>query len=270
MDLSWQIGPVVLPAALLLVLASVLLALWLAKRLARPLGIDVEPRLWWLLGIAALSARLGFVWTYREAYLAAPLDMLDIRDGGWMPVAGIVGGWLAAAVLLPPRRPERRPVLTAFAAATGLWLAGTLALQWHGQQQARSLPALQLVAMDGSSVDLQSFRGQPVVLNLWASWCPPCRREMPVLARLQAERPDVHVVFANQGEGAAPVLRYLAAEQLQLRNLLFDPKASAGQAFGHRALPATYFFDREGRLVDARIGELSQATLAQRMRQLDR
>ncbi|KQP35454.1 TlpA disulfide reductase family protein [Pseudorhodoferax sp. Leaf274] len=265
MDLSLQLGPVVLPAALLLVLASALLASWLAQRLARPLGVDAEPRLWAVLLAALFCARLAFVWRYREAYLAAPLGMLDIRDGGWSPVAGIVGGWIAAAVLLPVRRPERKPVLRALAAATGLWLLGTLALQWHAVQQQRSLPALQLVAVDGSMVDLRSFRGKPVVLNLWASWCPPCRREMPVLQQLQASRPDVHVVFANQGESPARALQYLAGQQLQLHHVLFDPKASAGQAFGHRALPTTYFFDREGRLVDARIGELSQATLAQRL-----
>ncbi|RCW72463.1 TlpA disulfide reductase family protein [Pseudorhodoferax soli] len=266
--MSLQLGPVVLPAPVLLVLASTLLAFWLARRLARPLGVDTEPRLWGVLLAALLCARLAFVWNYREAYLAAPLSALDIRDGGWSPVAGIVGGWLATAVLLPVRRPERRPVLRALAAATGLWLAGTLALQWHGLQQQRSLPALLLVAVDGRTVDLRSFRGKPVVLNLWATWCPPCRREMPVLQQLQAERADVHVVFANQGESAARVLQYLAGQQLQLHHLLFDPKASAGQAFGHRALPTTYFFDREGRLVDARIGELSRATLAERLHRI--
>ena len=268
MDLSLQLGPVVLPAPLLLVLVSALLAFWLARRLARPLGVDPEPRLWGVLLAALLCARLAFVWSYRDAYLAAPLTVLDLRDGGWIPVAGIAGGWLAATVLLPVRRPDRRPVLRALAAGTMLWLVGTLALQWHGLQQQRSLPALQLVAADGRTVDLRSFRGQPVVLNLWATWCPPCRREMPVLQQLQAERPDVHVVFANQGESAARVLQYLAGQQLQLHHLLFDPKASAGQAFGHRALPATYFFDREGRLVDARIGELSRATLAERLRRV--
>lgn len=270
MDLSLQLGPLVLPAPLLLVLASTLLAVGLAHRLGRRAGIDAEPALWRVLLAALLAARIGFVWSYREAYLAQPLDMLDIRDGGWSPVAGIVGGWIAAAALLPRGRPARRPVLVALGAATGVWLLGTLALQWHGLQQQRELPALQLVAVDGRPVDLRSFRGQPVVLNLWATWCPPCRREMPVLQHAQAQRPDVQVVFVNQGESAARVLQYLAAQQLSIHNLLFDPRATAGQAFGHRALPATYFFDRDGRLVDARIGELSHATLMQRLERIAR
>ncbi|MFT3721799.1 prolipoprotein diacylglyceryl transferase family protein [Pseudorhodoferax sp.] len=270
MDLSLQLGPLVLPAAPLLLLGAVLLGFMLGQRLGRRHGVAVDAQLWWLLGISLLCARLAFVWSYREAYLAQPLDVLDLRDGGWSPVAGIVGGWLAAAALVPPRRPARRPVLAALTLASGLWLAGSLALQWHGLRQERTLPALQLATADGRSVDLRSFRGRPVVLNLWATWCPPCQREMPVLQQAQAQRPDVHVVFINQGESAARVLQYLSARQLNLRNLLLDPKASAGQAFGHRALPTTYFFDGAGRLVDARIGELSHATLARHLRQLGR
>lgn len=154
MDLSLQLGPLVLPAPLLLVLACTALAVWLARRLGRRAGVDAEPPLWRVLLAAVLAARIGFVWSYREAYLAAPLAMLDIRDGGWSPVAGIVGAWIAATAMLPRGRPARRPVLAALATATSVWLLGSLALQWHGLQQQRTLPALQLVAVDGGTVDL--------------------------------------------------------------------------------------------------------------------
>ena len=106
------------------------------------------------------------------------------------------------------------------------------------------------------------------MVNLWATWCPPCQREMPVLQKAQAARPDVHFVFVNQGESAQQVAAYLARSGLQLRNVLLDAKGDAGTALGHRALPTTLFFDAEGRLVDTRLGELSEASLAERLANL--
>ena len=112
--------------------------------------------------------------------------------------------------------------------------------------------------------------GQPLVVNLWASWCPPCRREMPVLAAAQQRTSGVRFVFANQGEDAAAVLRYLAAsnKELQLSNVVFDPTAALGRAVGSKALPTTLFYDATGRLVDTHLGELSAASLASKLQPL--
>lgn len=115
---------------------------------------------------------------------------------------------------------------------------------------------------------LAASKGKRVLVNLWATWCPPCQREMPVLQKAQAARPDVHFVFVNQGESAQQVAAYLARSGLQLRNVLLDAKGDAGTALGHRALPTTLFFDAEGRLVDTRLGELSEASLAERLANL--
>src|SRR3546814_7473677 len=68
--------------------------------------------------------------------------------------------------------------------------------------------------------------GEPMVVNLWATWCPPCRREMPVLAKAQEERGDVTFVFVNQGESESEIRDYLRESHLQLSNVLLDPFSS--------------------------------------------
>ena len=259
-----QIGPLVLPLQLLLVFATVALALFIGTRAGTRLGLDVEPVLFRVGVAAVIAARLAFVWQFRDAYLKSPLDILDIRDGGWSAEAGFIVAWLYALSASRSRLELRRPILMAMSAASVVWLAGTLAMAMAPVAGAK-LPQQPLAALDGSTVALSGFAGRPTVVNLWATWCPPCQREMPVLRQAQADHPDVNFVFLNQGESADKVNQYLARNQMQLRNVLLDAKGEMGTHFDQKALPTTLFFDASGRLVGTRIGELSQATLAQRL-----
>ena len=145
--------------------------------------------------------------------------------------------------------------------------AGMVAMALSAATQ-QPLPALVLAGLQGQPVALQQFAGKPVVLNLWATWCPPCRREMPVLAAAQQRHPDVHFVFANQGESAQKVQAFLAGDRLALDNVLLDAHGEVARHFGHRALPTTLFFDARGMLADVRIGEVSHATLTERLARL--
>src|SRR3546814_7917792 len=86
------------------------------------------------------------------------------------------------------------------------------------QQAAPSLPDLQLVTLEERPAHLSSYMGTPVVLNLWATWCPPCRREMPVLEQAQTAFPDVAFVLINQGESAQQANMFLESEGLNLRS----------------------------------------------------
>ena len=96
-------------------------------------------------------------------------------------------------------RALRAPVLAGALVGVVLWAAGShLLATW--QEQRMPLPAVQVADLQGRRIDLQQFRGKPVVLNLWASWCGPCRREMPVLASAQQTHTDVQFVFLNQGK----------------------------------------------------------------------
>lgn len=101
-----------------------------------------------------------------------------------------------------------------------------------------------------------------MVVNLWATWCPPCRREMPMLAAAQQEYDEVTFVFVNQGEGRGEIKGYLDQNGLALDNVLLDTRGALGQTVGSMALPTTLFYDANGRLADTHLGELSRATLA--------
>ena len=106
-----------------------------------------------------------------------------------------------------------------------------------------------------------------MVVNLWASWCPPCRREMPVLAAAQQSDPEARFVFVNQGEDGTTAGNFLRSARLDLHYVLLDPSAGFGREVGSTALPTTLFYDASGRLVDTHLGELSVGALAKKLNQ---
>ena len=266
MSNTLQIGPLTFPFQLLLVFAAVAFALFVANFLGRKAKVDADTHLFRLLLPALLAASLGFVIEYRAIDLATPLDILDIRDG-WQPVAGIAAAWVGARVLGWRRPIVRFPVVSALAVATLTWGLGTAALAWQ-PVQTQELPSNNLTSVDGRPVALSAFASAPMVANLWATWCPPCQREMRVLAKAQADHPGIEFVFLNQGESKAKVQADLTTHKLDLRSVLLDTQGQAGVHFSQQAFPATLFFDAQSRLVDTRIGELSHATLSQRLQAL--
>jgi thiol-disulfide isomerase/thioredoxin len=267
MNRALQIGPLSLPYSVLLTVVAIALGGFVARRLARAAGAEVEPTLTHMLLVGLITARLAFVWQWREQYFDFPLGILDIRDGGWEPVAGVVAALLFGLLHTRRRADLRKPVLAAaFTTGVVLSLSGLATLLVASS--AVPLPPLVFSSLDGRSVSLADFAGKPTVVNLWATWCPPCRREMPALQQAQAANPDVNIVFVNQGEASLTIATFLDRHGLELRNVLVDPHSRAGAALGHRALPTTLFFDANGRLADTRIGELSHATLNQRLSNL--
>lgn len=267
MNQTFSIGPLALPAVLPLAIVALLVASAAGGWAGRRSGVGIEKHLYGMLFAGLLAARIAFVLLYAEQYLASPWRMLDVRDGGWNAIAGAVAAALYASVLAWRAAPLRKPLAAAAASAAAVWTAGALLLG-ASSPQAMQLPELSFRATDGTQVPLAAFRGKPVVVNLWATWCPPCRREMPVLQQAQAQRGDVHFVFLNQGESADRVQAFLATQPQPLRNVLLDTAGELGVQRAHRALPTTLFFDAQGRLVDTRVGELSAASLAERLSRL--
>ncbi|WP_332742705.1 prolipoprotein diacylglyceryl transferase family protein [Hydrogenophaga sp.] len=267
MNQSLQIGPLSLPYSVLLALFAIALGRWVARWMAKSAGIEAEPTLTRMLLVGLFAARLAFVWQWHEQYFASPLSILDIRDGGWEPAAGVVAALLFGLQRAQRQAGMRKPVFAA-AITTGL----VLMLGSFGSVLMSTtpvpLPPLALTSMTGQPVSLVGFAGKPTVVNLWATWCPPCVREMPVMQQAQAAHPDMNIVFVNQGEDAQAIDSFLNRHSLTLKNVLLDPKRLTGATLGHSALPTTLFFDAQGWLVDTRIGELSQATLTQRLTSL--
>lgn len=261
-----RIGPLVFPTELAILIAAAAAGLLAARLLNR----DPAQRqalstvLWRALIIGLVVARLAFVWQYRQHYLPDPISMLDLRDGGWSGLLGLGAAWIYALLALTRRLAPRPALLGALALASVVWFGGGRWLAPSPQPQPE-LAALALAQPDGTPASLSAFHGKPTVINLWASWCPPCRREMPAFADAQAGNPDVNFVFLNQGETPEDLSRFLDQHAPDLRNVLRDPASAASQRFSNRGLPATLFLDAQGRLLDLRVGELSGASLAQRL-----
>lgn len=259
-----QIGPLAFPYGLLVTLGAIAIGWLVGTHLARAAGVDAEPLLMRMVLAGVVAARLAFVWQWRGPYLEAPLSIVDIRDGGWDAATGLAAACLYGLYRVRGHSGLRKPVVAAVLTSGLIWVVGSFAISL-GSRDAVPLPPLSLPSLQGSTVAVAGFAGKPTVVNLWASWCPPCRREMPMLQQAQAANADVNFVFINQGETPPVIQRYLDRHQLTLKNVLADARLRTGAALGQRALPTTLFFDLRGQLVSTRVGELSQATLMQRL-----
>lgn len=261
------LGPLLLPLELLVVLAAVGCMLLVGNRIGRKIGGAVEGDLWRALFVGLLGARLAFVFEYRSLYFASPLAILDIRDGGWNAGVGLAALWLYAIYRWRSKPALAPPMRWALLIGTAVFVTGTAYLTFR-PHDGQPLPDIAFTSIDGRQVRLNAFVGKPTVVNLWATWCPPCVREMPVFQKAQSERQDVHFVFLNQGEPAQVVRRWLDQRALVLGNVLIDEPRHASAVFKQQGYPTTLFFDARGRLVSRRIGELSSATLDERLKQI--
>jgi thiol-disulfide isomerase/thioredoxin len=270
--LSIALGPVALPVAPVVLLLAVWVASWLASRLAakhagREVTATAGNAVFHAALLGLLAARLAHLAVNGDLYLDSPWSALDLRDGGWHSLTGVLAGaaWLLWRGLRVPAL--RRALAGGVLAGVALWIAASLAT---GTQDPPALPSLMLTEFDsGATVDLRrAARGRPLVVNLWASWCGPCRAEMPTLAAAQQREPGVGFLFVNQGESASAVRAYLVDQDLPLREVLLDSGSRLGAALGSRGLPTTLFYDARGKRIGAHFGVLNAAALQSRLREM--
>ena len=218
-----------------------------------------------MLMAAMLAARIVFVALWFDQYRDAPWTIFDIRDGGFNSWAGAAAA-IAVAIWHASKHPElRKPLSLGLLAGTLAWtMSGAPGMLGMSAQPV--LPAVELKTLSGQASNLAALsHGKPMVVNLWATWCPPCRREMPVLAEAQQRETGVTFVFVSQGDDTAKVQRYLSSSQLKLENVLIDAGSELGRAIGSTAMPTSLFYDASGHLVNSHVGALSTATLADKM-----
>lgn len=123
-------------------------------------------------------------------------------------------------------------------------------------------PNFELLAAAGDSVSLADYAGRPVLLNFWATWCPPCRLEMPDLEQASRDYADdgLVVLAINQGETAKQVTSF--AEELGLTfPMLVDQDGRVGTVYGAEYLPTSYFIDAEGTVTAVHRGSLTRSQL---------
>ncbi|MGQ9547996.1 MAG: TlpA family protein disulfide reductase [Roseiflexus sp.] len=130
-------------------------------------------------------------------------------------------------------------------------------------------PGFTLSAIDGSQVALDDLRGQVVLINLWATWCPPCRAEMPAIQQAYERfRDQGFVVLAvNQREDATKVVAYMNEQRLTFPALL-DSDAWVGAAYQVRVLPSSFFIDRRGIIRAVYRGPMSRGMIESTIEQL--
>lgn len=257
--LTLDIGPLALGVSHVLLFGSLLLATVVGWLIGRGHGCNPEGQLFRMLLAGLVVARLAFVLVYAQFYRDEPWRVVDIRDGGFIAWPGILAALALGGWYLWRQARLRRPLGIAMSVGLALWLGGSLLLQ--ALEQGTRLPDLQVQDAQGHTVNLRDYAGQPLVVNLWATWCPPCRREMPVLMQAQQREAGVIFLFVNQGESAQQVADFLSSQNLELDNLLLDGSVQLGQMVGSRALPTTLFYDADGRQVGSHLGELSHASL---------
>jgi thiol-disulfide isomerase/thioredoxin len=112
-------------------------------------------------------------------------------------------------------------------------------------------PAISLVDLAGNAVSLSEFAGKLVLVNLWATWCEPCLREMPSLERLQSHLGDkITVVAISEDRGGSKTVEpFIDKFGLKSFKIYLDPKSAAGRAFKVEGLPTSFLIDREGRVL---------------------
>ena len=264
-----SIGPIALPTELLILLICGAVAATIGHLVGRSQKVSVSGTVADMLLAAGFAARVAFVVSWFENYRSAPWTMFDIRDGGFTPWAGVLAAVLVALWQGWRRSTLRGPLLIGLMAGTVMWFVTPAVLRLGSGPALSDLDGMSFVSMQGAPVSLAKLaQGKPLVVNLWATWCPPCRREMPVLAAAQQQLPGVGFIFTNQGESQVTVQRYLAASGFTLANVVLDPGKKLGQQLGSTALPTTLFFDTHGRLVDTHLGALSSASLASKLKKL--
>jgi cytochrome oxidase Cu insertion factor (SCO1/SenC/PrrC family) len=122
-------------------------------------------------------------------------------------------------------------------------------------------PAFTLTSTDGRQVSLASLAGKPAVINFWATYCPPCRAEMPLLQRQVTSQSGVQLVLVNEGDSSRAARDFLDSLGIHQPALL-DSDLSIGHAYGAIALPTTVFVRADGTIAARHIGQLNDAVLA--------
>jgi peroxiredoxin len=128
-----------------------------------------------------------------------------------------------------------------------------------GLQQGNTAPEFKLETMDGDTVHLSDFKGEPVIVNFWATWCPPCRAEIPDLQNIHdAEEAVVLAVNMTESEQNEETVAEFADELQMTFPILMDRKSDVMDTYQVQAYPTSYVIDNEGRIAFVGIGAMNE------------
>ncbi len=259
-----SIGPLVLAADRFAVILGIFTFILIAGIIARRVDERINVWSWWVLLGGIVAARVGHVALHWQSFAAEPLRVFALWEGGFFWPTALAAIALSIFLVLGGARLRLWALLPL---ALGLVVWNTT-WQLTGKTEAIALPASAFRTLSEETYSLSTTSGKPMVINLWATWCPPCRREMPMMAEVAASTEEAEFVFANQGESLAPIKRYLTENGISLDLVLLDSLGELGRHYGAPGLPATLFVGADGVLKHAHLGEISRETLQTRISEL--
>jgi peroxiredoxin len=159
---------------------------------------------------------------------------------------------------------DRRGVrIAAVTAAIGVTVLG-VALWSRGRAPAVG-PDFALPDLSGQAVRLSAYRGQVVLVNLWATWCPPCRDEMPSMERLYRRLKDrgFMLLAVSEDEAGLSVVKPFVEQLAITFPVLLDPQGEVGRKYAVWGYPESFLLDRDGRIVERVVGPRDWASPSQ-------
>jgi cytochrome c biogenesis protein CcmG/thiol:disulfide interchange protein DsbE len=157
-----------------------------------------------------------------------------------------------------------------------IWYSRPIATEPHGGQLVMphagfQAPDFELQTLDGKTIKLSDLRGQAVIINIWATWCPPCRAEMPALQKVYEEHREtveILAINATYQDSLDTVQEFARANNLSLP-ILLDENGIVAESYQLRSLPTSFFIDPDGIIQEVVIGgPMSEALLQIRAEQL--
>jgi thiol-disulfide isomerase/thioredoxin len=210
------------------------------------------------------GARLGHVLQHLDSFAVEPWRVLAVWQGGFSWTGAAAG--VVVMLVVPLCRTRSLAAWGALSVAAGVVAtSSTLLIAGTDSQLPPSTAIFQSSTGGGRTI---GANGRPVVLNLWASWCPPCRRELPMMSEIASSTDEVEFVFANQGEAPSVMSAYLRDNDLSLPGAVLDPELLLSRHYSAVGLPATLFLAADGTLAASHLGEISREVLEQQVQEL--
>lgn len=140
-----------------------------------------------------------------------------------------------------------------------------------GLEKGNLAPDFELETIDGETVKLSDYRGEKVMLNFWATWCPPCRAEMPDMQKFHENHDEGVILAVNLTEtenSTSNVDKFLDEYGITFE-VLKDEETVVGNIYNAQALPTSYLIDSEGKIHNIAVGPLNYDLMVQEFEQMN-
>ncbi|WP_409293083.1 peroxiredoxin family protein [Peribacillus sp. SCS-37] len=167
-----------------------------------------------------------------------------------------------------------KKILTGLILMLLLSVAIVQAMENHREKKAEGVepgniaPDFTLSTLDGKTVSLSDYKGKKVLLNFWATWCPPCKKEIPEMKEYAERMPDNEVILAVNMDPKADVKGFAAKMGMNFPVLL-DKEDKVNSAYKVISIPTTYFIDSNGHISHKIIGQMKAEDLTEQMKKME-